>query len=573
MTTQHAHQHVLIRRWHSSYLLPDTHPCPTKVRDRIDGAVRDDVPGVLAAELSRVFDANDDEMIFVRRLQLDFAIDAGWESHAIASQCVHALTRNLSRELALGDSSNVIRFANPAQYLARFLADRASGDAGSRWYYERFSGLHALPCSAALRTALLTDIALGIFALRALNDHELAGVTGALGNNECIHIRDVIAASQSGGDDTQAFATVVAGARETATPGGIASAAQLALWWLARSSAKPDRAFALAARAVAMVVVAIRTGSHHAAIIWRAVIDNDAGATSEFARSDVEAFLHLRACPPALLRELIATNIAAPGVSDTELLGSTPFGGAFILLDDLFALPLERATKNWPDLDSTPAPALLRFLILCNCSGGSRAAGMFLDPLWRRLFGIAPTIDRIAVVQWLTSLGPHCRRRYARLFSWIGASAKTEWRQAHDRNGQRYRILLDGDGNWLSIGRLSVHHENNDLEPDTPLDGDVDHVVAQTDGLPPAWSLLFAMSAQRVLRRFLRRLPGFSASHLTYAQCNLLEFSASADAQAERIVVLLGRPSLGLILNLTGCDRGTRSWPALDARPFALFNN
>ena len=45
------------------------------------------------------------------------------------------------------------------------------------------------------------------------------------------------------------------------------------------------------------------------------------------------------------------------------------------------------------------------------------------------------------------------------------------------------------------------------------------------------------------------------------------------DAQGERIVVLLGRPPLGLILNLTGCNRGTRYWPALDARPFALFNN
>ncbi len=105
-------------------------------------------------------------------------------------------------------------------------------------------------------------------------------------------------------------------------------------------------------------------------------------------------------------------------------------------------------------------------------------------------------------------------------------------------------------------------------------DEDIDFLLADGDPLlPRAWSLLLALPAQHVLRQFLRRLLGFSASHLTYAQRNLLEFSASIDAQAERIVVRLTRPPLGLILNFAGCNRGVRAWPSLDVRPFALFND
>jgi hypothetical protein len=105
------------------------------------------------------------------------------------------------------------------------------------------------------------------------------------------------------------------------------------------------------------------------------------------------------------------------------------------------------------------------------------------------------------------------------------------------------------------------------------LGDDIDHLFAQSEVFPRAWSLLIALTAQRVLRCFLRRLPGFAGSHLVYAQRNLLEFSASVEAEAERIVVRLARPPLGLILNFTGCNRGTHHWPLLDARPFALFND
>jgi hypothetical protein len=576
---QHESQ-VRVGAWRSTYLVPRTHPSPERVRDRLDAAVNDDLPGKLATHLAQLLDGDGDELIFVRRLDLDFPVDASWDRSAIAMQCAQVLTWRLARELAAGDSANVIRFGSRAEYLARFIADRASGDAGSRWYYARFSGLHALPCSAALRTALLEDIELGLLALRALADHELVAVIAALGNTECTRVCDALAAGDDSGDDAWAFDALAAVARVAVVPGSITTASELALWWVARSTVAAGGGLLLAARAVASAAVAIGSGVIGAATLLRALNGGDAAAAASVAHIGTDALLRLRLCPPSLLAELFASRAPATGAgADIESFGSTPFGGPFVLLDDLFALPLDLAMSGWRGADGVGAAQILRFLVLSNCCGGARAAAVFSDPLWRRLFGVVPTIDRAAAANWLASLGPACRRRYARMIARFDARADgASERSAHDERGRNFRIVADNDGNWRALSFAAMAScigldRINGEEAEGGLDTDVDHLVADEESLPRAWSLLIGLTTQRVLRRFLRRLPGFSASHLAYAQRNLLEFSASVDAQAERIVVRLARPPLGLILNMTGCNRGARNWPLLDARPFALFND
>jgi hypothetical protein len=472
----------------------------------------------------------------------------------------------------------VIRFGSRAEYLARFIADRVSGDAGSRWYYARFSGLHTLPCSAALRTALLEDIELGLSALRALADHELVAVIAALGNTECARVCDALAAGDGSDEDAQAFDALAVVARGAVVPGSITTASELALWWVARSTVAAGGGLVLTARAVACAAVAVGSGAIGVAALLQALNGGNAAAAVSIARTSPDALLRLRLCPPTLLAGLLASRAPAAGAgADIESLGSTPFGGPFVLLDELFALPLDRAMSGWRGAGGVGAAQLLRFLVLCNCCGGARATAMFADPLWRRLFGIAPTVDRPAAASWLASLGPLCRRRFARMIARFDAS-HAHALSTHDEHGRRFRVVVDDNGNWRAL-RLAATASSIEPDPsgsadaDAVTDDDVDHLRADDRSLPRAWSLLLALAAQRVLRRFLRRLPGFSGSHLTYAQRNLLEFPASVDAQAERIVVRLARPPLGLILNLTGCNRGTRNWPLLDTRPFSLFND
>ena len=563
---------VIVRKWSSTYLVPNTHPNPARIRDRLDASVHDDLPAALASPMTALLAGQDDELIFVRRLELDFSVDAGWDRDAIAAQCAQALGSRLARELLSADSTNVIRFTNRAAYLARFLADRSTGDAGSRWYYARFGGLRHLPCGAALRTALLDDVDLGLDALRSLTENELACVIAALGDNEGARICSAMSARSPDGDDAGAFATIIAMARG-APHGSISSASGLALWWIARSDMTATRSLFQAAHAIAAMTLALRSERVSTDLLLRAIADRDAAALATLARIDADAALYLRECPAALLRDLLAKGKALSVTESTsEFIGSTSFGGGFVLLDDLFALPIEQVTRGWPALESIGADQVLRFLILGSCSGGARATSVFADPLWRRLFGIPPTITRRAVADWLSALGPICRRRFARALTGRAAQpVATQQQRLRDRHGRWYRVVVEDDGSWRMLHCLPAMHAGQiDGEPDE----DIDFLLADGDPLlPRAWSLLLALPAQHVLRRFLRRLLGFSASHLTYAQRNLLEFSASIDAQAERIVVRLTRPPLGLILNFAGCNRGVRTWPSLDVRPFALFND
>src|SRR6516162_8759965 len=121
--TASADDGVWVRRWNAQYLVPSAHPTPARLRDRLDTAVRDDMPGLLAPQLVRTIDPDDPALVFVRRLSLDIAIDAAWDREAIAAQCARALTASLSRALGGGDTDNVIRFADRTEYLARFLVD------------------------------------------------------------------------------------------------------------------------------------------------------------------------------------------------------------------------------------------------------------------------------------------------------------------------------------------------------------------------------------------------------------------------------------------------------------------
>lgn len=562
-----ANHRVCVRRWRSTYLVPRAHSAPERVRDRLDTILSKQLPGALSAHLERALDQRSEALLFVRHLHLDFPVDAGWDAETIAAQCARALSWQLQRELAIDDPNNVIRFPNRAVYLARFVADRASGDAGNRWYYAQFSGLNALPCGAALRTALLQDSGLGLSALRSLPDGELADVIAAMGDIECRRIADAFAAAAPQGELAQAYAALLAVVHEP-LPGGIVSPAQTALWHAARA-ASVDRSLLQAASTLARVLAALRSGSVRSAAALSTLADSDAGVFEVLARIDPAACAELHACPPALLRRLLAA--ALPREPEPEALGSTPFGGPFMLLDDLFALPLEPLTGGWPMLDSVPAATVLRFLILTHCCGATRVRAMFADATWRRLFGIAPTVDFTRVGAWLAALGPRCRRRYARRFAQIDVDCgRGRNVSAHSADGTRFRIAVDENAAWHALDR-AVAETIGDPAHTALLGGDIDHLVAPESVLPRAWALLLGLSAQRVLCRFLRRLPGFSASHLDYAQRNLLEFTAHVDAQEERIVVRLGRPPLGLILNLAGCNRGDRRWPSLDPRPFVLF--
>ncbi len=65
-----------------------------------------------------------------------------------------------------------------------------------------------------------------------------------------------------------------------------------------------------------------------------------------------------------------------------------------------------------------------------------------------------------------------------------------------------------------------------------------------------------ALAAHHVLRRFARRLPGFSESSPRFLYENFLAFSATVEHGHDAIVCRMGRPPLAALLGITGALRG-----------------
>jgi hypothetical protein len=90
-------------------------------------------------------------------------------------------------------------------------------------------------------------------------------------------------------------------------------------------------------------------------------------------------------------------------------------------------------------------------------------------------------------------------------------------------------------------------------------------------GLRGRLRLALAVAAEGLMRAFSVRLPGFALSGLEYLYANFLDCGAAFEAEESRRVAVMGRPPLGVVLNMTGAARGAHRLSWLDARPLNLF--
>ncbi|HET9579137.1 MAG TPA: hypothetical protein VFP44_14995, partial [Usitatibacter sp.] len=250
----------------------------------------------------------------------------------------------------------------------------------------------------------------------------------------------------------------------------------------------------------------------------------------------------------------------------------TPFGGAFLLLDDLAAIPWADATRGWPDACGTRAEVALPFLVLATCFGADRAPLLFADGSWRALFGVDPTLDLPAAREWLDTLGGERRRGLERMFAGDPAGRRADAWHRVELAGSAWRVRIDEGGTWRACTRAcgaTASAECDDTQAQAVAD-DLDYLLGAATGRS-AWPRTIAVAAQRVVHAFLQRIPGFARTHLRHARRNFLEAAATVEPEDARIVVRLARPPLALMLNLAGLNRGQRRWPALDTRPFAIF--
>ncbi len=147
---------------------------------RVRDAVADHLPAALEAACGRALDA-DDRYMFIDRLNVQCAVSGHWDDEAIARAFAGALARAILSSVTAGGA---VAFRDRPELVAAFMAAVPDGGAFSRWWFDEFSGLAALPPSAALRTLVLDDPSIARAALVRLTRDSLARVLDLLGDDD-----------------------------------------------------------------------------------------------------------------------------------------------------------------------------------------------------------------------------------------------------------------------------------------------------------------------------------------------------------------------------------------------------
>jgi hypothetical protein len=565
---------VRMTRLNLHCLVPREHPFPGVVcgqlRSIAEGSLRD----VCTRQLAPLCPDNDPSIWFIRRLDIQAAVNANWERDRVAEALSAPLERALHRKLGDGsDGTEVLHFRDRAAYLAQFLCDLADGVAWSKWYYVGFDGLRALPISAALRETLMREPTTGEAALvQMVGSGRVDKVLRALNGADC---RTVLTAFC--GASTSALEQ-----RSRALIDGVASAHRDAL----------------------RLYLTVR---HEAPTVQPTL---------------------------ALLEAVLHSSLHADGTVATETRTDplfTPFGGLFHLLPHLMEIDLDKCVAALPTFAEAPPISLVRFLVLLKCLGRERAARAFFDPLLRKIAGVAPDINAHEIRAWARELTPEMTRDFqVRWAASCQTSGTTNARWLCIRLAHRGRLLFIADGErncWLRIVR-SIDELSEALQTiyESVTDGEYGPLIfcdptlvsvlpATVAGVPVlAWNsseameyaaedsalatclarahppdedlnylnltsllrgaldcdLALSLIANAILRSFAWRLPGFAWSSAEYLYRNFSDAEATLRADEDRWIVSLRRPPLHIVLTMTGADQDVYQISWLNQRKVCL---
>ena len=315
-----------------------------------------------------------------------------------------------------GDGGNVVWFPDRAAYLARFLVDTADGAAHGRWYFDSFAGLAALPTSAAIRTAVCDDPALGLLALTRLDD-ECERVIRALAEHDVQIVLDALAATSPGTTDGAAAAGEHGAIWPRAARGSGDWHRALRVFVAARLEDADVEGPAL--RDAALAIVRLTRRAADPAIAPRLAAELRAGTIGDQAFAPL-----LRADPP--LRREIADDLLgrASDTIETPVVRHTEFGGAFMLLPILAEMPLVEATEGWPHTDECASISLIRFLALAKCFGPERSLRALGDSLLQELMLLPVGFDAEALAEWCGRIEPQHLKRFKETLRIVGDRAR-----------------------------------------------------------------------------------------------------------------------------------------------------
>jgi hypothetical protein len=612
---------LYIERLHNRYLVADK--APEEVRARCEAALATTLPGALAIVLQQSLPADAPDVWFVRQLDVNLSLDPEIEHARVADLWAREIARSLV-EAIQSEAPEVLHFPDRASYLAHFLVDVADGSAWDRWYYSEFFGMRMLSTSAALRTAIGNSPETGLRALHLLSHDQLRSILKSLNINDARRVLSSLAYGAGTATESECVPLIV----DAWNAGGksqFPDVERLSLLLFIRvTQERPDLAGeGLRAMAVAACCLAnsLHDRSEQKSELFTALRTGEVSALYTILGVAAESLLPLVHCSADALESLMHRVSEKPVVDSRtrDEIRFTAFGGVFLLFPILEEFPFHAATSGWPDLGNTSPTVIIRSLVLAKCFGKDRFLGCLRDPLVRDLLQIPPEVSAPEIVEWLRKTPPDCLLSCLRAnAAWhveTGVSDAESWvlaRVAH--KGAPVTLLLDAASEiWffahrrrnrtegLPLQQLDlpqpkelICHESlwqvgRDCFPDCqqhpPLTGESSPLSSETHlvhdlryletprelAMPRFADLCLSVAAQGVLRRFARKLPGFTKSSLGYLNHNFLDGCATVEESERQRIVSLSRPPLHLMISKAGLNRCLYRLSWLDGRPFAVF--
>jgi hypothetical protein len=568
-----------IQRLRTEYLVPATRAAPDTLRHRLDPVLAQRVGGAFARSLQPL--ASDGAVWVLRSVNIDFAMHVdGADDDDLARRWSGELARQVAQAMRLGpDGRNVLRFADRASYLAYFLGELAAGQAWDDAAFAGFAGLKALTRESALRTALLREPEHAMPALLALaRRRELLRLLLALGDEGAAQLLSAWDPQPDLPSDDDLL--LLLRALLDTPPGGplreLPAARQLHALVAARAAGALGEN-GLLAHALARLAELIELWQRHAAALQHAAslaerIERWLAAAPPAVRAWLAQAGGLAAAH-RVLEHLQRGTTAASGPTGSAALHSLHAGGLLLLasLDDSGVNGvLQQLARNPADC------AALRCLVLAHALGQAAAAD---DPaLYRACGGSANLQPQASLARALRRLRVHAAARAQAAQTLEPApGSPLVWRQVAC-GGRRALIAPLNDSvaaPWRAANTLSPRAAPiamASLAAQADFNALAIHITAP--GVRDDWarSLFFAWLAQRVLRHFARRLPGFGDSSVTHLRENFLLRSGSLACPADAPWrATLEAPPLALVLRIAGLGGNTLAPPWLHGQAITLL--
>ena len=475
----------------------------------------------LAAELARLDLPGPQGIWLIRRLDVHACLAPGAGSQQAARILAQAVVRQLRSTLSAGhDQPGVLWFPDRVSYVAQWIVDLCHDRAQGRWEYAE---LGSAPFSAAVRELAAAEPRTVHTALRGLPGAELDEALARLAPGDAAAIVHAVAAAPGGGDASAVAQCVRALLDDGRLPSDTYRATLAVVLALGEQVTAGSAGLA---REVAAVAGAVRVCGYRARDdLARALVDGDWRTAARLGGP--AAVTALRGWSGDDRAGMMATLVGPAGPAPAEA-GHTTLGGIFLLLPLLAELPLADATEGWPVLREVSAKQVVSALSITGVLGPDRAARAIADP-WLRLALGLPQLTPPDLANW-------------------GARVSA----------------ADVETLTATLGPAVARHADG-LKQDQPDPTLMQPAVAAD---PVVGALHLASSA--LLRELSYRLPGMATASAAHLRRNVLDLDADVRPEADRIVVVLGRPPLNLLLSLTGMNRRSFLLPATGARPWLL---